>query len=118
MVRNTSKDVDPSSNSNCSHQASSTWLLLHCAGCSVRNVLYSGLKSSKDTCSSVRRKGPRPRPRIRSRRLLKSSGVEGGSKDKLESRCEKRREACTKCVARESPRLDLYLIVDVDEGLE
>jgi hypothetical protein len=37
---------------------------------------------------------------------------------KLESRCEKRREACTERVARESPRLDPYLFVDIDEGLE
>jgi hypothetical protein len=37
---------------------------------------------------------------------------------KLESRCEKRREAYTERVARESPRLDLYLFVNIDEGLE
>jgi len=30
---------------------------------------------------------------------------------KLESRCEKRREAYIKCVIRESPKLDLYLKV-------
>lgn len=39
-------------------------------------------------------------------------------KIKLESRCEKRREAYTKSITRESPRLDLYLIVDIDKGLE
>lgn len=56
----------------------------------------------------MRPKEPRHKPRMRSRRLLKSLGIEGGSKDKLKSRCGKHREACTKCVARESLRLDLY----------
>ena len=37
---------------------------------------------------------------------------------KLESRYEKRREAYTERVMRESPRLDLYLFIDVDKGLE
>jgi hypothetical protein len=33
-------------------------------------------------CLSIRRKGLRYRPRMRSRRLLKSLGIKGGLKDK------------------------------------
>lgn len=75
-VWNMSEAADPGSNSNCSHQALSTWLLLHCVGRSVQNLKYSGFQSSRDTCSSVRHKGPKYR------RPLKASGGEEGSKDK------------------------------------
>jgi hypothetical protein len=60
-VRNMSEAANPSSNSNCSHKALSTWLLLHHVGRSVWNLEYSGFQLSRDTCSSVRRKGPKYR---------------------------------------------------------
>ena len=98
-VRNMSEAADPGSNSNFLHQALSTWLLLHCAGRSVRNLKYSGLQSSRDTCSSVRRKGPKYRT------PLKALGGEEGSKDKTWISL-KHREAHIVSVAKKIPRLD------------